>query len=143
MTPHDPEGVNELAQEPISLAYLAGPLLRYVAAPRQLINGIQSDCNEAGLELPLWEYSHAEGCSITGGYVYRGRGLPSLLGAYVYGDFCTGKIWGLRSDGDYVTEHMLLIDSTLSITSFGQDLVGNLYILSQNQGIYRLDVPGP
>ena len=101
------------------------------------------DCNEAGLELPLWEYSHAEGCSITGGYVYRGRGLPSLLGAYVYGDFCTGKIWGLRSDGDYVTEHMLLIDSTLSITSFGQDLVGNLYILSQNQGIYRLDVPGP
>ena len=93
--------------------------------------------------MPLWEYSHAEGCSITGGYVYRGRGLPSLLGAYVYGDFCTGKIWGLRSDGDYVTEHMLLIDSTLSITSFGQDLVGNLYILSQNQGIYRLDVPGP
>ena len=101
------------------------------------------DCDETGLELPLWEYSHAEGCSVTGGYVYRGLGIPSLLGTYVYGDFCTGKIWGLRYDGDFVTEQMLLVDSNVSITSFGLDLAGNLYILSQNQGIYRLDVTDP
>ena len=75
---------------------------------------------------------------MTGGYVYRGHGLPSLLGAYVYGDFCSGRIWGLRYDGGSVTEQMLLVDSGLFVTSFGQDRNGNLYILSRNQGIYRL-----
>ena len=97
-----------------------------------------SGCDQTGLELPIVEYSHADGCSITGGYVYRGRGLPSLLGAYVYADFCSGKIWGLRYDGQAVTEHMLLVDSNLFITSLGTDLAGNLYLLSRNLGIYRL-----
>ena len=102
-----------------------------------------TNCDTTGLEPPLWEYKLAEGnCSITGGYVYRGRGMPSLLGAYVYGDFCSGKIWGLRYDGNAVTEHGLLVDSTLSITSFGQDLANNLYILSfiisPDKGIFRL-----
>ena len=101
------------------------------------------DCDETGLELPVWEYGHSEGCSVTGGYVYRGRGIPSLLGAYVYGDFCSGKIWGLRHDGEFVTEQMLLADSNLRITSFGQDLDGAIYVLSQNGGIYRLDAPDP
>ena len=96
------------------------------------------DCTTIGLELPLVEYSHSDGCSVIGGYVYRGRAIPSLLGAYVYGDFCTGKIWGLRYDGESVTEQILLLDSDLSITSFGQDLVGNLHILSHNEGIYHL-----
>ncbi|MFQ5933715.1 MAG: glucose dehydrogenase, partial [Dehalococcoidia bacterium] len=61
-----------------------------------------------------------------------------LLGAYIYGDFCSGKIWGLRYDGENVTEQMLLVDSDLSITSFGQDMAGNLYVLSRNEGIYHL-----
>ncbi len=100
------------------------------------------NCNQTGLELPLWEYSLSLGnCSVIGGYVYRGRGVPSLLGAYMYGDFCSGKIWGLRYDGEFVTEQMLLVDSSLFITSFGQDLAGNLYILSRNEGIYRLVPP--
>ena len=92
-----------------------------------------------GLELPLLEYStRDEGCAIIGGYVYRGRGLPWLLNAYIYGDYCSGKIWGLRYDGHRMTEQALLVDSGLSITSFGQDLDRNLYILSRNAGIYRL-----
>ena len=95
-------------------------------------------CDMTGLELPLAEYDHSDGCSITGGYVFRGSGMTSLLGAYVYGDFCSGKIWGLRYDGESVTEQMLLVDSNLLIASFGQDLAGNLYILSRNEGIYRL-----
>ena len=98
-----------------------------------------SDCDMAGLELPVAEYSRSDGnCSVTGGYVYGGRGMPSLLGAYVYGDYCSGRIWGLRYDGSSVTEHMLLADSDLSITSLGQDLDLNLYVLSRNDGIYRL-----
>lgn len=60
-------------------------------------------CNQEGLELPVFEYGRDDGCSVTGGYVYRGSRLPSLYGAYVYGDFCTGKIWALRYDGTKVT----------------------------------------
>ena len=98
-----------------------------------------TSCDQAGLEMPLWEYSLSAGnCSIIGGYVYRGRGMPSLLGAYVYGDFCSGKIWALRHDGNSVSEQMLLVDSTLFIASFGQDLARNLYVLSRDDGIYHL-----
>ena len=96
------------------------------------------DCDRAGLQLPLAEYSSAQGCSVIGGFVYRGDGLPALAGAYVYGDFCSGKIWGLRYDAGSVSEQKLLADSGLRITSFGVDLAGNIYILSRNSGIYRL-----
>ena len=54
------------------------------------------NCDQEGLEPPIIDYDHAEGCSVTGGYVYRGSRLPSLYGAYVYGDFCSGKIRALR-----------------------------------------------
>ncbi len=97
-------------------------------------------CGQTSLELPLWEYSLSlENCAIIGGYVFYGRGMPSLLEAYVHGDFCSGRIWGLRYDGQSVTEQLLLVDSDLFISSFGQDLARNLYILSYFEGtIYRL-----
>ncbi len=98
-------------------------------------------CNQQGLELPVIEYGRGGGCSITGGYVYRGSRLPSLYGAYVYGDFCSGKIWALRHDGARVTEHLELLDSGLSISSFGEDQSGELYILSFDDKIYRLVEP--
>jgi glucose/arabinose dehydrogenase len=97
-----------------------------------------TDCDSTALEMPVAEYARAEGCSITGGYVYRGGDVPWLVGAYVYGDFCSGKIWGLGYDDGSVTEQALLLDSGLSITSFGQDLDGTLYVLSRNEGIYRI-----
>jgi glucose/arabinose dehydrogenase len=98
----------------------------------------KSSCNETGLELPILEYSHKDGCSITGGYVYRGAKLQSLYGAYVYGDFCSGKIWALRFEESKVIEHMELIDSDLQIASFGEDEHGELYILSFDGRIYEL-----
>ena len=99
-------------------------------------------CDQTGLELPVAEYGHGQGCSITGGHLFRGRGTPSLLGAYIYGDFCSGKVWGLRFDGASVTELMELVDSSLNISSFGEDKSGNLYVLDRNKGIYKL-VPAP
>ena len=96
-----------------------------------------SNCNKEGLKLPVAQYTHADGCSITGGYVYRGSKLRSLYGAYIYGDFCSGKIWGLRYDGSKVVEHMELIDSNMQISSFGEDQAGELYILSFDNHIYR------
>ena len=94
-------------------------------------------CDRTGLEPPIAVYGRNGGCSVTGGYVYRGARLPSLYGAYVYGDFCSGKIWALRYDGGTVTEHMELVDSDLSISSFGEDRDGGLYILSFDEKIYR------
>ncbi|MBI2935785.1 MAG: PQQ-dependent sugar dehydrogenase [Chloroflexi bacterium] len=95
-------------------------------------------CDLSGLELPVMEYSHEEGCSVIGGLVYRSTRLPSLYGAYLYGDFCSGKVWALWYDGSRVVQHLELVDSTLHISSFGDDQAGEIYILSLEGGIYRL-----
>ena len=78
-----------------------------------------------------------DGCSVTGGYVSRGSRLPSLYGAYVYGDFCSGRIWALRYDGAQITEQLELVNSALNIASFGEDADGELYILSFDGRVYR------
>lgn len=98
----------------------------------------RSGCNTQGLVLPVAEYDHGDGCSITGGYVYRGSRLPQVYGAYIYADYCSGKIWALRYDGARITEQMELLDSQLPISAFGLDQSGELYILSHDGGIYRL-----
>jgi glucose/arabinose dehydrogenase len=98
-------------------------------------------CDRTGLEPPVAVYGRNGGCSVTGGYVYRGARLPSLYGAYVYGDFCSGRIWAFRYDGRRVTEHIELVDSDLSISSFGEGRDGELYILSFDEKIYRFASP--
>jgi glucose/arabinose dehydrogenase len=95
-------------------------------------------CNQSELTLPVVEYDHSQGCSVTGGYVYRGDQIASFQGYYIYGDYCSGNIWALAYDGSVVTENILLVDSGLSITSFGEDLAGNLYILDRQGGVYTL-----
>ena len=95
-------------------------------------------CDQSGLTLPVMEYNHSQGCSVTGGYVYRGDKTPSLQGYYIYGDFCSGNIWALGYQDNTVTRNTLVTRSGLSITSFGVDLSGNLYILAREGGIYTL-----
>lgn len=95
-------------------------------------------CNQSGLEMPIFEYTHAEGCSVIGGYVYRGSRLLWLQGAYVYGDYCSGKIWAISYDGAEVIEHRRLAKTSFPISAFGEDAQGELYILSDVGGIYRL-----
>ena len=102
---------------------------------------VRSDCDRTGLEMPVVEYGREGGCSVTGGYVYRGSRLPSLYGAYVYGDYCSGRIWALRHDGDEVIEHLQIADSSLRIPSFGEDADGDLYVLSFDGTIYRFAAP--
>lgn len=90
-----------------------------------------------GLIDPIAEYSHAEGgCSVTGGYVYRGA-IPEWNGIYLFGDYCTGFIWGLINvDGQWQKE--LLFDTDVNITSFGQDEQGEIYLIGDGGGVYRL-----
>lgn len=96
-------------------------------------------CNQTGLELPVWEYGHDEGNAIIGGYTYRGSTLTSLDGAYIYGDYGSGKIWALQGDGTFV--NTLLVDTTLSITSFGLDENSELYFTAFDGKIYKLNQP--
>jgi mono/diheme cytochrome c family protein len=92
------------------------------------------------------EHSHSEARALTGGLVYTGTALPELRGAYLYGDYATGRIWGLRHDGTTVTWHELLADTTLQITGFGTDSHGEILICDhqprEQGGFYRL-VPTP
>ena len=96
-----------------------------------------TNCDTRGLEMPVAEYGHDGGCSVTGGYVYRGSRLPALYGAYLYADFCSGKIWALRHDAAAVTEQMLIADTGLSISSFGEDASGEVYVLTFEGAVYR------
>jgi glucose/arabinose dehydrogenase len=94
----------------------------------------KTGCHSDGLIVPIAEYpTRAPRCSIIGGYVYRGDGMPSMKGTYVYGDFCSGEIFGLK-DG-HVSD---LLASGLRITSFGQDESGELYIAGHGGTIHRL-----
>lgn len=94
-------------------------------------------CNTAGLTLPIWEYSHALGNSVTGGYVYRGPGVPELTGKYIYADFGSGRIWALEYDGVNPAVNTQLIDTSLLIASFGVDQNQELYICAFDGKIYR------
>ena len=91
------------------------------------------NCNPGTLTLPIIEYPHSEGCAVIGGYQYRGVSMPQLRGMYFYGDFCSGTIWAAQDTGGTWMVSKLL-DSNRSITSFGEDENGELYISDNGTG---------
>jgi glucose/arabinose dehydrogenase len=91
-------------------------------------------CSSAGLELPVSEYDHGQGCSITGGFVYRGQTYPQLQGVYLYADLCSGRFWGLQRNGS-VWQNTLLLIEPHTISTFGEDEAGNLYAADLGAGI--------
>jgi glucose/arabinose dehydrogenase len=98
-----------------------------------------SGCNQSGLTLPVVEYDHSQGCSITGGFVYRGAAIPELEGHYFYSDYCSGWLRSFRWSGTAATDlRDWSIGSIGNVTSFGVDSVGELYLLSTNGRVYRL-----
>ena len=87
-------------------------------------------CDQAGLTLPVAEYDHTQGCSVTGGYVYRGPRYPFLNGVYLFGDYCSGRIWGMvhpGSGGNWQVSE--LAQGSVGLSSFGEDEAGELYLL--------------
>lgn len=91
---------------------------------------------------PTIEHSHADFRSLTGGVVYYGDKLPELQGAYVYGDYASGRIWGMKHDGQRVVWHRELADTALQIAAFQVDRRGELLIVDHGSGLFRL-VPAP
>ena len=88
---------------------------------------------------PVLEYGHEDGCSVTGGYVYRGSALPELSGHYFYADYCDGWIRSFRLSNGHATQRREWPElQVASITSFGLDAAGELYVCSGNGGVYRL-----
>ena len=97
-----------------------------------------SGCNQTNLELPVWEYDHSTGYSITGGYVYRGSSVGGMNGTYIYGDYGSGRIWALRYDGVNATNEELF-DTSLNIVSFGTSHDDEIYVLAFNaEQLYAL-----
>ena len=100
-------------------------------------------CNQAGLLLPVVEYSHAEGCSVTGGHVYRGTAIPSIRGHYFYADYCEGWIRSFRyQGGQAVDRREWALRDVGNVTSFGEDGGRELYLTTMDGHIYRFE-PGP
>ena len=96
-------------------------------------------CDQQGLVLPRVEYGHAQGCSITGGFVYRGTRMPGLRGHYFYADYCAGWIRSFALVGERVTQHRRWnVEGIGRVMSFGEDAAGELYVLSSNGRVYRM-----
>jgi uncharacterized protein (TIGR03437 family) len=102
-----------------------------------------ANCSMQGLTLPVAEYNHSEGCSITGGFVYRGKISPALRAVYLFGDYCSGRLWGLRQQGNSWTR-TLLLSSKFAISTFGEDEAGEVYVAdAAGGGIYHITAQGP
>lgn len=97
-------------------------------------------CNRAGLTLPVVDYDHGQGCSVTGGYVYRGAAIPDLQGVYLYGDYCQGFVRSFRFAGGQATDQhdWQALRPGGNVTSFGEDAAGEVYVLTAQGGVYRI-----
>ena len=101
------------------------------------------DCRKDSLMLPVAEYNHGNGCSITGGVVYRGTRIPALAGRYLFTDYCAGWLRSFRFDrGTAIEKRQYRLDKLESPTSFGVDSDGEVYVLSHGGEVFRL-VPSP
>lgn len=89
--------------------------------------------------MPIAEYSHSDGCSITGGYVYRGAAIPALQGTYIFGDFCSGTTWMTRRDASGAWQTEKLMNTGRVISSFGEDQAGELYLVDYAGKVLRLE----
>ncbi len=105
------------------------------------------DCSRTPFTFPIHEYSHGSGCSISGGYVYRGCAIADLQGTYFFADYCTATIWSFEYDGSMMTNftnRTTELDppgtpSITNIVSFGEDAYGEMYVLDQSGGeIYKI-----
>ena len=102
-----------------------------------------NNCNQSGLTLPVYDYSSQNGedeCSVTGGHVYRGQTYPTLIGVYLFADWCSGRIWGMETTTGMTVEELL--NTSEAITAFGEDEDGEIYAVGFFSGVlYQITVP--
>ena len=101
---------------------------------------LEEDCDRDALVLPVAEYAHEFGCSITGGHVYRGRRFPQIEGGYYFSDYCSGRVWVIDASMDRRQRPVELLATGLQVASFGEDESGEIYVTDAGSGtIYRLE----
>jgi hypothetical protein len=101
-------------------------------------------CDRTGLTVPAYEYTHSDGCSITGGYVYRGSAIPALQGLYFFADYCQGWVRSFRYVDGAATEstNWQTLQPGRGVTSFGEDAAGELYLMVESGRVFKI-VPEP
>jgi hypothetical protein len=90
------------------------------------------------LVFPLVVYPHSQGCSVTGGYVYRGKAVPAARGRYFYGDYCSGRMWSFKISSGRTTAVRQASQRLAELSSFGEDTRGELYAVTLSGRLYRL-----
>lgn len=127
--------------EEVNVTEIDEPGLNYGWATMEGSTCFSSDsCERTGLVEPVHEYNHSDGCSITGGFVYRGSRVPDLQGRYIYGDFCSGWIETFRYEsGEAMDIQRLDVPNVGNITSFGVDGQREHYVLTAGGDIFRID----
>lgn len=136
--------VGQNAREEVDVSTAAGGAGKGLNFGWSLMEGLHCfvsiPCDQTGLELPVLEYSHDEGCSITGGYVYRGSAIPELQGHYFYGDFCGGWVRSFRYEGGAAVDPFQwpTLAPGGAVTSFGEDAAGELYVASSEGRVFRI-----
>ncbi|MFN8343931.1 MAG: PQQ-dependent sugar dehydrogenase [Spirosomataceae bacterium] len=101
----------------------------------------RNDCDKGNLTDPIHQYPRSDGVSVTGGYVYRGKRAPFLKGKYIFADYSNGHIWALTTEGSQKTGNQLLTDEGGSVSAFGEDANGELYILDHYSGKIKRFTP--
>ena len=133
--------VGQDAREEVDIITRGGNYGWSVMEGSQCLGG-GTGCNHDGMQPPIIDYANAgNDCSITGGFVYRGSAVPALQGAYVYADYCSGKIWGLRAQGSVRGENAQIGSAGFNVSSFAQGNDGEIYVLQHSDsggGIYQL-----
>ncbi len=95
-----------------------------------------------GLLMPFYEYTHRDGCSVTGGYVYRGAALPDLQGVYLFADYCSGVVWASYRDEAGNWQASRFLETGTTVSSFGEDAAGELYLVSHSGTVLRFEPAG-
>ncbi|MBF0276929.1 MAG: PQQ-dependent sugar dehydrogenase [SAR324 cluster bacterium] len=95
-------------------------------------------CSQKNLTLPLIEYDHSQGISVTGGVVYRGKHIKSLEGSYLYGDYGSGNIWAFSQKDGRVSQHRLLFQTRINIASFGENETGEVFVVGLEGALYQI-----
>jgi hypothetical protein len=98
----------------------------------------ESACNQEGMTLPVTEYGRDLGCTVIGGYVYRGARYPALSGAYVFADFCDGRLFAIDSTTDGLVPPVEVGIASAGLSAFGEDAEGELYVLNLDGNVSRL-----
>lgn len=131
--------VGERAWEEVNAVPAAAAGINYGWNPMEGAHCFTAGCDTTGKTLPVVEYGHAEGCSITGGYVYRGNALPALRGHYFYADYCQGWVRSFRlANGQVSDRREWEVGDVGSISSFGEDGGGELYVVAAAGRVFRV-----